>query len=649
MAVKHLTQHSGAQAESSLSSFERELEVVRGLRHPHVVSYLAVRRGVPGSLDILYELMDLGSLRGLLDDFGGLPESVLQNYTRQIILGLAFLHACGISHRDLKAANILVRQGSGGGVELKLADFGSAHSAFQQLGKEGSMLSQGMPKVSSRYLNFAVGSPLWTAPEVLRGQVKTGEGWRRADVWSLGCVGIEMATGRVPWEGAFADPYSALAFIADADSPPPPIPEGLSSTGSSFIKCCFHKSAEKRLLLVHLLHHPFLAGGGQSEAGRASRSHTSRRKVRPRPVVAQSSSAGVGWASMWRRSRSTSPAPAPSRRLLFRSKSSSPRSSTARSIPRASAPTPSSESTPASPSSSPWRTLLAPSRSRSGSLTPTRASTTDAFAPRTPSPSWKSFLRARSPSPKHSSAAVWRSKSRSGTTNDDFRIRSPRCRDTPRIYTGQAPSSAPCSTSCSAASRVMDAVVDGQQDQAEKGNEERMEMEEDEGQPSAFTRTIAHEWLEAARCNLELRHDTEREVQWSDDLALIISESDAESSSSDGTFSCASDATDSPACRSGSSHLVVRAIANYDAEDPSELTLKEGELVEVLRQTENGWWLGADECRRGWFPSTFCEFLPDDCGGSDQEDGFFEDTDGSEGIHVADGPAAIQELIAPRH
>jgi serine/threonine protein kinase len=87
-----------------------------------------------------------GSIHKLLKDYGSFTEPVIQNYTRQILAGLAYLHGRNTVHRDIKGANILVDPNG----EIKLADFGMAKhvTAF------------------STMLSFK-GSPYWMAPEVV--------------------------------------------------------------------------------------------------------------------------------------------------------------------------------------------------------------------------------------------------------------------------------------------------------------------------------------------------------------------------------------------------------------------------------------------------------------------------------------------------
>jgi serine/threonine protein kinase len=76
----------------------------------------------PGTFSIFLEYVSGGSVRSLLDRFGTLSEDLVKNYTRQLLLGLEYLHNNGIAHRDIKAANVLI---ANDGI-IKLADFGAA-------------------------------------------------------------------------------------------------------------------------------------------------------------------------------------------------------------------------------------------------------------------------------------------------------------------------------------------------------------------------------------------------------------------------------------------------------------------------------------------------------------------------------------------
>ena len=146
------------------------------------------------TLAIFLEYVPGGSLRSLLDRFGTLEEAVVRLYSRQILLGLEYLHANGIAHRDVKAANVLVSNDG----SVKLADFGASKRTRDAMPAANANATGGHAK----------GTPLWMAPEVIRAAPRS-QGWRKADVWSVGCTVIEMSTGKPPWS-QYSNPVTAM-------------------------------------------------------------------------------------------------------------------------------------------------------------------------------------------------------------------------------------------------------------------------------------------------------------------------------------------------------------------------------------------------------------------------------------------------------
>jgi serine/threonine protein kinase len=239
MAVKQVSLgHSGSSSTKlaeHIKSLEAEVNLLKQLDHPNIVRYLGTEK-TPKVLNIFLEYVPGGSIASLLANFGSFKEPVVKLYTKQILLGLAYLHRNAIMHRDIKGANILVDNTG----TVKLADFG-ASKKIEELVTVGSGA------------NSVKGTPYWMAPEVI---TQTGHG-RQADIWSVACTVIEMATGKPPWS-QYGSQVSAMFHIAKSKGPPL-IPHELSPECKDFLYLCFNRNWRERPSAETLLEHPFVA------------------------------------------------------------------------------------------------------------------------------------------------------------------------------------------------------------------------------------------------------------------------------------------------------------------------------------------------------------------------------------------------------
>ncbi|KAL7259511.1 hypothetical protein ACSBR1_005409 [Camellia fascicularis] len=239
LAVKQvLIASNGAskeKAQAHVKELEEEVKLLKNLSHPNIVRYLGTVREEE-TLNILLEFVPGGSISSLLGKFGSFPEAVIRMYTKQLLLGLDYLHKNGIMHRDIKGANILVdNKGC-----IKLADFGASKQVIDLVTISGAKSMKG--------------TPYWMAPEVIR---QTGHNFS-ADIWSVGCTVIEMATGKPPWSQQYQE-VAALFYIGTTKSHPP-IPENLSDEAKDFLLKCLQQEPELRPHACELLQHPFVTG-----------------------------------------------------------------------------------------------------------------------------------------------------------------------------------------------------------------------------------------------------------------------------------------------------------------------------------------------------------------------------------------------------
>ncbi|KAG2433400.1 hypothetical protein HXX76_008458 [Chlamydomonas incerta] len=225
---------NNGKVSEHIRSLESEVAVLRSLRHENIVRYLGTER-TGEHLNIFLEYVAGGPISGKLAQFGPLREETIRVYTKQILRGLEYLHKQKVMHRDIKGANILV---DSNGV-VKLADFG-ASKKIEDLATMGG---------GSRSIR---GTANWMAPEVIK---QSGHG-RAADIWSLGCVVIEMATGRAPWAN-FNDPYAVMYHVA-ATKELPVMPDTLSAAAKDFLTLCFNRVPRERPNATRLLQHPWL-------------------------------------------------------------------------------------------------------------------------------------------------------------------------------------------------------------------------------------------------------------------------------------------------------------------------------------------------------------------------------------------------------
>lgn len=223
-----------ANDHQALKELADEIILFEGMQHPNLVRYY----GVEVHRDEMLVFMEYCD-RGTLEEAAkmGLPEHNIRVYTREILLAVNYLHEHNILHRDIKGANIFLTSSGC----LKLGDFGCSEKLKSHATLPGEF-------------NSLVGTMAYMAPEVITRNASQGHG-RAADIWSLGCVVIEMSTGKRPW---YDLENSAQIMFKVGMGGKPQIPDTLSAEGKDFLGHCFMSDPPDRYTAAELLDHPFV-------------------------------------------------------------------------------------------------------------------------------------------------------------------------------------------------------------------------------------------------------------------------------------------------------------------------------------------------------------------------------------------------------
>jgi serine/threonine-protein kinase len=210
----------------SAERFTREIGLAAQLQHPHIVPVLAAGQ-VEGIPYYTMPFVDGESLRARLDTNDAAPIGAVMRELREVASALAYAHAHGIVHRDIKPDNVLLSRGS-----AMVTDFGVAKALRESSTNAESLTGIGV----------AVGTPAYMAPEQASADPNADH---RVDVYAWGVLAYELLTGKPP----FADrPYYALiaAQLTEAPAPVaerrPDVPPALAAV----VMRCLEKDPEAR-------------------------------------------------------------------------------------------------------------------------------------------------------------------------------------------------------------------------------------------------------------------------------------------------------------------------------------------------------------------------------------------------------------------
>lgn len=175
-----------------IEALSREIDLLQNLKHENIVEYLG-SSNEDGFLNIFLDYVPGGSISQMLSSYGPLEEPLVRSFVKQILVGISYLHRKDVIHRDIKGANILIdTQGT-----VKITDFGISTKLPKRVRNQWMKKNKEIDEDESDDERKASlqGSVYWMAPEVVKQITITS----KADIWSIGCVIIEMCTARHPF------------------------------------------------------------------------------------------------------------------------------------------------------------------------------------------------------------------------------------------------------------------------------------------------------------------------------------------------------------------------------------------------------------------------------------------------------------------
>ncbi len=213
-----------------LARFRREARAVATLNHPHIVTIFSVEEA-DGIHFLTMELVEGQSLDRLITG-DGLPLERILEIAGALAEALTAAHEKGIVHRDLKPANVMVT----GDGRVKVLDFGLAKEMRPHDPAGATLTSAGNTEVG-----VVMGTPAYMSPEQIAGR----ELDHRTDIFSLGIILYEMASGRRPFAGA-SSAELASAILRDTPRALSEIRAGLAEELGRLIQRCLEKDAQNR-------------------------------------------------------------------------------------------------------------------------------------------------------------------------------------------------------------------------------------------------------------------------------------------------------------------------------------------------------------------------------------------------------------------
>ena len=230
VAIKMVPAPSDGDAAKQ-SEIQGEIDTLKSCAGQWVVPLRDMIYG-SDSFSFVLECADLGSILDIMNrQRSCLNELEIKAVCSAVLLGLEHLHARGVVHRDVKAANILLTRDG----QVKLADFGVACLA-------------------DRRHDTVIGTPLWMSPELISA---TNGHTFKTDVWSAGITAIEMAQGRTPLH-QLNNPVASMFRIVADPAPTLAAPERWSGDFAQWLSRLLTKDPDARATASELQAHRFI-------------------------------------------------------------------------------------------------------------------------------------------------------------------------------------------------------------------------------------------------------------------------------------------------------------------------------------------------------------------------------------------------------
>ena len=241
-----IKQYDMEKTNLSITKIANEVSFWSTLVHPNAVKYYGSFT-FESKIWLLIECVDGGSLSDILKDFypNGLQNEILiSTILQKVLLFLDYFHSQQQMHRNLKSNKILISMDG----EVKVCGFCNVSTLIEDGRRNTSR------KSVMEFSNFA-------APEVLTVQDSNKGYSQPADIWSLGIIAYQMATGKTPYDEM--NPVEQIKAITNSE--PPVLPSQFSPDFRDFVSQCLVKLPDKRATAHKLLNHNFIHQAKDSE------------------------------------------------------------------------------------------------------------------------------------------------------------------------------------------------------------------------------------------------------------------------------------------------------------------------------------------------------------------------------------------------